>query len=88
MDEKKPHRMHGRSQEVHDALVACGIIHKDDFVRRVIIDIDVTRAVTLYVERFADSRMLDLLLPVIGNDHAEIRWADKTPETVAEAEQV
>lgn len=79
--------MHGRSQVIYDALREAGIIHADDYVRRVIIDINVTDAVTLYIERYADTRVLELL-PVIGSGRAEIRWADKVPETVAEAENI
>ena len=87
MDENRPHRLHGRSQEIYDALQAAGIIREDDHVRRVIIDIDAGSAVLIYIERFADTRVLEIL-PVIGHGHAEIRWADKIPETVAEAEAV
>lgn len=79
--------IHGRSQEVFDALRAAGIIHEDDHVRRAIIDIDATKAVMIYVERYADTRVLEIL-PVIGHGRAEIRWADKIPETVAEAEAI
>ena len=75
-DSEKPHRMHGRSQEVYDALVSSGIIREGDHVRRVIIDIDITKAVTCYIERYPDSRMLELL-PALGNGGVEIRWADK-----------
>lgn len=79
--------MHGRSQQVFDALLEAGIIHEGDYVRRVIIDIDVTQAVTLYVERYADTRVLDIL-PVIGNGRSEIVTMPKIPETVAEAENI
>jgi hypothetical protein len=77
----EPHRLHGRSQEVYDALRNAGIIHEGDHVRRVIIDIDVETAVVCYIERYPDSRMLDLL-PVLGS--AEIRWAPK-PEAAPAA---
>lgn len=83
----KPRRLHGRSLEVHDVLVTSGIIHPEEHVRRVIIDIDVAQAVTCYIERYPDSRVLELL-PALGGGRAEIRWADKVPETVAEAEQI
>jgi len=84
---RRPQRMHGRSQEIYDALRAAGIIREDDHVRRVIIDISADSAVLIYIERYADTRVLDIL-PVIGHGRAEIRWADKIPETVAEAEAV
>lgn len=85
-EKDKPHRIHGRSEELWDALRDSGIVREDDYVRRVIIDIDVRSAVTIYIERYADTRALELL-PVLGQG-AEIRWADKIPETVAEAESV
>lgn len=85
-EKDKPHRIHGRSEELWNALRDSGIVREDDYVRRVIIDIDVRSAVTIYIERYADTRALDLL-PVLS-DGAEIRWADKIPETVAEAESV
>jgi hypothetical protein len=82
----EPHRMHGRSQEVWEALKAAGIAREGDYVRRVIIDINVTDAVTVYIERYADNRALEIL-PVIGSGRSEIRWSDKVPEIAAEAEQ-
>jgi hypothetical protein len=85
--EGKPQRIHGRSEELWDALRDSGIVRDGDYVRRVIIDIDVRSAVTIYIERYADTRALEVL-PVIGDGGAEIRWADKIPETVAEAEQI
>lgn len=81
----KPHRIHGRSEELWAALRDSGIVREGDYVRRVIIDIDVSSAVLVYIERFADTRALEIL-PVIGHGGPEIRWADKIPETVAEAE--
>lgn len=80
--DEKPQRMHGRSQKIYDALRLAGIIREGDNVRRVIIDIDASSAVLIYIERFADTRMLEIL-PVIGHGRSEIRWADKTPETEA-----
>jgi hypothetical protein len=85
--QEEPHRIHGRSEELWNALRDSGIVRDGDYVRRVIIDIDVRSAVVVYIERYADTRALELL-PVIGNGSAEIRWADKIPETVAEAESV
>jgi hypothetical protein len=77
----KPQRIHGRSEELWNALRDSGIVRDDDYVRRVIIDIDVRSGVTIYIERFADTRMLEIL-PVIGHDRAEIRRSAK-PETEA-----
>jgi hypothetical protein len=87
MEEKeKPKRIHGRSEGLWEALRDSGIVRDGDYVRRVIIDIDVRSAVTIYIERYADMRVLEIL-PVLS-DGAEIRWADKIPETVAEAEAI
>ena len=43
--------MHGRDQRIYDALRAAGIIHEGDYVRRVIIDIDVDQAPVIHIER-------------------------------------
>ena len=75
-NQKKPHRLHGRSQEVWEALLASGIVREGDFVRRVVIDIDVRSAVTVYIERYADNRMLDVVLPVLGG-RVDIRGVPK-----------
>ena len=40
---------------------------------------DVSSAVTIYIERYADTQMLDIL-PVIGHGRSEIRWAPKPEE--------
>jgi hypothetical protein len=58
------------SKEFIDALIASTIIAKEDLVTRVIIDVQVDRVVTLYVERIGDERLYDLL-PAISK--VEIR---------------
>jgi hypothetical protein len=58
------------SKEFIDALIASGVISKQDLVTRVIIDVQVDRVVTLYLERLGDERLYDLL-PAISK--AEIR---------------
>jgi hypothetical protein len=75
-DDSRPSRIHGRSPEVWAALREAGVIREGDYVRRVIIDIDVTAAVTVYVERYGDSRVLDLI-PVLGR--AEIQGVPAEP---------
>lgn len=70
-NEGRPQRLHGRSPEIYDALRLAGIIREGDHVRRVIIDINVSDAVLVYIERYGDSRLLDFVVPVLGN--AEIR---------------
>jgi len=41
----RPKRMHWHNQDLFDALKEAGIIHEDDYVRRVVIDVCVGRAV-------------------------------------------
>lgn len=79
-EQEKPRRIHGRSEELWNALRACGIVREGDYVRRVVIDIDVRSAVTVYIERYADTRMLDVLLPVIGG-RVEIRGVPKPEQS-------
>jgi len=52
------------------ALKDAGIVNDGDYVRRVIIDIDVSKAVVVYVERYGDERLLDIMRIMDG---AEIR---------------
>ena len=47
-------------------LMDAGIIHKGDYVRRVVIDFNVGDAVTMYVERYADTRILQVLTTIDG----------------------
>jgi len=61
MAEERPRRLHGRSQELFDALKQAGIIRDGDWVRRVVIDIHVERAVVVHVERYGDERLLDVV---------------------------
>jgi hypothetical protein len=77
----RPLRMHGRSQKVFDALTEAGIIRENDYVRRVIIDINVTDAVVIHVERYGDERLLDLVRTLDG---AEVRTGTpaENPEAV------
>jgi hypothetical protein len=67
---KRPLRMHGRDQRIYDALRDAGIIRENDYVRRVIIDIDVSAAPVIYIERYGDERLLEVLRTLDG---AEIR---------------
>ena len=74
----RPRRLHGRSQEVLDALKAAGIVRDNDYVRRVIIDINVDCAVVVHVERYGDERLLDLVRTLDGT---EIREQERQPAT-------
>jgi hypothetical protein len=65
----RPRRLHGRDRRIYDALAEAGIIRENDYVRRVIIDINVTHAVVIHVERYGDEPLLDVIR---GLDGAEI----------------
>jgi hypothetical protein len=80
-DQEAPRRLHGRSQKIYDALAEAGIIRENDYVRRVIIDIDVSAAVVIHVERYGDERLLDVIRTLDG---AEIRTGNpaENPEAV------
>jgi hypothetical protein len=66
MPEDRPRRLHGRSQEVFDALKQAGIVRDGDYVRRVVIDIHVERPVVVHVERYGDERLLDVVRMLDG----------------------
>lgn len=74
----RPRRLHGRSQEMFDALKQAGIIRDGDWVRRVIIDIDVDCAVIVYVERYGDTRLLDVVRTLDGTK-IELREQERQP---------
>jgi hypothetical protein len=59
---------------VLEALLEAGIIHADDRVRRVVIDLQISGAAIMYVERFGDERLLSLVQTLDG---IEIRREDK-----------
>ncbi len=65
---ERPKLIHSRKMLA--ALTEAGIIRDGDHVRRVIIDINVELAVVVYVERYGDERLLDLVRTLDG---AEIR---------------
>lgn len=66
MTEDKPKRIHWRSEELYQALIDAGIVRKNDYVRRVVIDIQVGHAVQVHVERFADERVFSLIRGLNG----------------------
>jgi len=59
-----PKRIHGL--KLIDALLDSGIIRRDDFVRRLVIDIPYDGAVVLHVERIGDSRLLAVVPTLAG----------------------
>ena len=67
-------RMHWNNQELFSALKEAGIIHENDYVRRVVIDVCVGRAVTVHVERYGDDRLLRVIRGMAGVEvHCEPR---------------
>lgn len=45
-----------------EALREAGIIHHGDYVRRVVIDADLNAACMVYLERFGDERLIDVVI--------------------------
>ncbi len=66
----RPQRIHSR--KMLDALIEAGIIRREDYVRRVVIDVQVGCAVILHVERFGDERLLNVARTLDGTE-IEIR---------------
>lgn len=64
------------SNELWRALVDAGVLQEDDSVTRIVIDAQVGSIVTLYVERWADERLLQVV-PTL--DGIEIRGVPKEP---------
>jgi hypothetical protein len=57
-------RMYGR--EMLSALTEAGVIRQGDYVRRVIIDIEMNSAVIMHIERYGDTRLLNLVRTLDG----------------------
>ena len=62
----RPKRMHWRNQDLFNALKEAGIIHENDYVRRVVIDVCVGRAVMIHVERYGDERLIQVIKNMDG----------------------
>jgi hypothetical protein len=60
-----------------EALLESGVITKDQFVRRIVIDASVDNVVVMYVERYGDSRLLEVVPALTG---VEIRQTAKPAE--------
>lgn len=74
--EAPPRRIPPR--EFYQALVEAGVVRDDDSVIRVVIDVsDRNPAVVLYVERWGDERLLDVVTTLDG---VEIRGVPKEPK--------
>lgn len=54
------------SKAFQQALIDAGVIRTEDRVRRVVIDVQVGEAVKLYVERYGDERLLDVVPALTG----------------------
>ena len=48
------------------ALLAAGVIRDGERIRRLVIDVQVGQPVIIYVERFADERLLDVATSLNG----------------------
>lgn len=61
-----PRRIIGRT--FLQALIDAGVIHRGDYVRRVVIDASIDHALEIYVERIGDERALAVAPLLTGLD--------------------
>jgi hypothetical protein len=54
------------SKSLFDALVKAGVVREDERIRRVVIDAQVGSAVRIYVDRFGDERLLQVVPTLDG----------------------
>jgi hypothetical protein len=69
-----PRRIH--SNLFHKALVDAGVIRADEFYRRIVIDAQEGEAVKIYAERYADDRLLSVVMTLDGT---EVHYGQQTP---------
>ena len=60
---------------LHEALVAAGVIRAGENIRRIVIDAQAGHVVVIHVERYGDTRLLDVVRTLDG---IEVR---KSPQT-------
>lgn len=48
------------------ALVDAGVLREDETIKRIVIDADAGAAVVMYIERWADTRLLDVSMTLDG----------------------
>lgn len=51
---------------LHDALVQAGVIRAGENIRRIVIDAQAGHVVVIHVERFGDTRLLDVVRTLDG----------------------
>jgi hypothetical protein len=61
---ERPRRIH--TNQFHQALIDAGVIRADESYRRIVIDAQAGEAVKIYAERFADERLLDVVMTLEG----------------------
>lgn len=49
------------ANKLHGELVRAGIVGADERIRRIVIDIDVSSVPVMYIERYCDERILDVI---------------------------
>jgi hypothetical protein len=54
------------ARQFHNALVEAGVIRDGENIRRVVIDAQAQHAVVMYVERWGDDRLLDVVPTLEG----------------------
>jgi hypothetical protein len=53
-------------RQFHKALVDAGVIRADEWYRRIVIDVQIDSVVVMYLERFGDDRMLQVIQTLEG----------------------
>lgn len=54
------------TNQFHQALIDAGVIRADEHYRRIVIDAQVNNAVKIYAERYADDRLLNVVMTLDG----------------------
>jgi len=54
------------ANQFHQALVAAGVVRDGEAIRRLVIDAQAGCAVMIYVERFGDARLLEIIPTLDG----------------------
>lgn len=67
---KRPTRI--KSERLFEALTEAGIFQKGELVRRIVLDLKYGQPVLMYVERFGDDRLLNVVLGLNGAEIEEV----------------
>jgi hypothetical protein len=73
------------SKSLFEALVKAGVVREDEQIRRIVVDAQAGSAVRIYVDRFGDERLLQVV-PTL--DGIEISSVPAPPPLVADEDLV